>query len=134
MYLVCSRSFYQEHSSIGDNEVLHLMTSMVDLHWPYPCEVANSIRVSCLTEGIARVELDRKAVRLKSACLPRLHTAIGVTATVLWSARLLWWIKPTSPAFALLPITSRRLHPGHERVSKSTTDLDSRERWFRSRS
>lgn len=31
--------------------------------------------MSWLTEGIARVELDHKAAGLRSACLPRLHTA-----------------------------------------------------------
>jgi hypothetical protein len=55
MYPVCSRSFYQKHLSTGDNEVLHSITyveddgyttivGMADPHWPYPCEVANSVR------------------------------------------------------------------------------------------
>jgi hypothetical protein len=55
MYIVFSRSFYQEHLSIKNNEVLYLITYVEDYgyttiigtadpHWQYPCEVANFVK------------------------------------------------------------------------------------------
>ena len=59
---------------------------MADPYRPQPCEVANSVAVfkelSWLTRGMAKVELDRKAAGLRSARLPRLCTATGLTATI----------------------------------------------------
>lgn len=68
---------------------------------PHPCEVANLQEVMNLQEvtnlqevswlagrhRVAKVELDRKAAGLRSARLPRLPTATGVTATALLDGR-----------------------------------------------
>ena len=53
-----------------------------DPHRPHHCEVANSVaffrELSWLTRRIAEVKLDRKAVGLRLAYLPRLRTATGL--------------------------------------------------------
>jgi hypothetical protein len=63
-----------------------LARRMADPHRPHPCEVANLQEVSWLMVATGRelAKFERKAAELQSARLPRLCTAIGLTATTLF--------------------------------------------------
>jgi|SRR6266536_5870643 len=70
---------------VETNTLVALVGRAAGPHRPYPCEVANSVGIlrelSWLTysSSMAKVELDCKAAVLRSARLPRLYTAIGLT-------------------------------------------------------